>query len=338
MRKLANCLITALLILSLVSCEIMNTNNKHIHTFGEWTVLTAASCTECGEMSRICECGVEEKESIEPRGHLYEEWIIEKEATYSESGLRYHVCKCGKIETEIIDILTPVFVENFDGTTLNRNYWSLCPEWIRHDGGSIWDNDMTSIDGNGNLMLRAEWDAENNRAKCGAIRSKDLFEYGYGYYEASIKFPVAQGVWGAFWINCGDIQSVDGSAADGVEIDVIETIFNEKGLCNSALHWDGYSSSHKEANSGRMSYDIYDGEFHLFAVDRNKYGYTFYIDGVAVWTVYSFECAPCPEPGFLELSLEATYIAGLSEEAADKYLPAVMLVDYVKVYEKNPYL
>ena len=338
MSKLTNCLVVILLVLSLVSCDVININNKHVHSFSEWKIIKPASCTEDGERLRICTCGEEEKDPIEALGHLYGEWVVEQEATYSEPGLKSRVCKCGESETAIIEILAPVFIENFDGTTLNRNNWSLCPEWIRHDGGSIWDNDMTSLDGNGNLVLRAEWDAENNRAKCGAIRSKDLFEYGYGDFEASIKFPVAQGVWGAFWINCGNISSVDGSARDGVEIDVIETIFNENGLCSAALHWDGYSNAHKEVNSGHMSYDIYDGEFHLFAVDRTPLGYTFYIDGIVVWTAYQFDCSPCPEPGFLLLTLEATYIAGLSAEAAEKYLPAVMLVDYVKVYEKNPYI
>ena len=75
---------------------------------------------------------------------------------------------------------------------------------------------------------------------------------GYGYYEASIKFPYAPGTWGAFWMMCGNVSGVDGSAADGVEIDIIESIGNDWGACNSALHWDGYGDDHKQVSSGEL--------------------------------------------------------------------------------------
>lgn len=335
MRKFIKYTISLLLILSLFSCDIRD--KAHEHTFDIESTAFGATCTEEGLLVLGCKCGEITSATIPPLGHEYGEWVIEKEATYTEEGVKSRTCKCGATERITVDMLRPVFEENFDGTTLNKNVWEKCPEWVRHDGGSIWDNRMSSLDGEGHLVLRAEWDAENNRVNCGAIRSKGLFEYGYGYFEASIKLPVITGVWGAFWINCGNISSVDGSAADGVEIDVIESIYNDLGYCNSALHWDGYYSAHQEVNSGHMTYDIYDGNFHLFAVERTEKGYVFYIDGVVVWRVYPYQCAPCPEPGFLELSLEATYNVGAGSEACLDTLPVEMIVDYVRVYETNPY-
>lgn len=336
MKGLMKFLTVLIIIISIVSCELIP--NEHQHDFSEGQIIKNATCSESGEILYTCSCLMTKSEIITPLGHVFGEWVIEKEATYSDSGIKHRICTCGAKERVVVDKLMPVFEENFDGAELNRKNWSLCPEWIRHDGGSIWNNKMTSLDGEGHLVLRAEWDDANGRVKCGAIRSKGLFEYGYGYYEASIKFPVAPGIWGAFWINCGNIQLVDGSAADGVEIDVIESIYNEKGYFNAALHWDGYDSAHKSVNTGHLSdCDIYDGNFHLFAVERNERGYIFYIDGIVIWRVYSYSCAPCPELGFLELSLEGTYEVGAGTEASLKALPAEMLVDYVKVYEKNPY-
>ena len=335
MKRIFMHTLSILLILLFTSCDAVI--GAHTHTFEKQSVIQSATCTENGLELTKCSCGEIKNEIIYAKGHRFGEWITEKDATYKESGIKYRVCHCGEYERVNIDLLRPVFVETFDGDTLNRANWSKCPEWIRHDGGSIWSNDMTSLDGDGHLVLKAMWDEENQRVKCGAIRSKGLFEYGYGYYEASIKLPVACGVWGAFWINCGNIGGVDGSAADGVEIDVIESIYNDKGYCNAALHWDGYYSAHKTVHSGHMTYNIYDGEFHLFAVERTSYAYIFYIDNVEVWRVYPYQCAPCPELGFLELSLEATYEAGVGTEASLNALPAEMLVDYVKVYEKNPY-
>ena len=335
MKRTFKLILVLLIIVSTVSCDVIYPT--HEHSYGAFKTVLDATCDKDGVRVAECTCGETKSEIIPSLGHTFSEWLTEKEATYTESGVKSRVCKCGAFERVTTDILRPVFEEDFDGTTLNRSVWEKCPEWIRHDGGSIWDYSMTSLDGDGHLVLKAEWDEKNQYVRCGAIRSKGLFEYGYGYYEASIKFPVVPGVWGAFWINCGNIAGIDGSAADGVEIDVIESIYNDKGYCNAALHWDGYFSAHKEANSGHMTYDIYDGNFHLFAVDRTPSGYTFYIDGVVVWSVYSYQCAPCPEPGFLELSLEATYSAGAGTDASLNALPAEMLVDYVRVYETNPY-
>lgn len=348
MKRIINATLALILILSLSACSLtvedavkndeLGEVIPHTHIFGEWESISTSSCTECGEKIRSCECGEKENQVQPPLGHKFSEWITEKDATYTEPGIRVRSCFCGATESEVIDIRGPVFDENFDGTVLNGKYWSFAPEWIRHDGGSIWDNSMTSLDGEGHLVLRAQWDEANQRVSCGAIYSKGLFEYGYGYYEASIKFPVIKGVWGAFWINCGNISAVGNGAKDGVEIDVIESILNDEGYYNSALHWDGYGNMHQSVNSGRLSgINIYDGNFHLFAVDRSERGYIFYIDGIEIWRVYSYSCSPCPEPGFLELSLEGTYGVGVGTEESISALPVEMLVDYVRVYEANPY-
>lgn len=41
----------------------------HEHVFGEWTVTTAATCTESGMKERVCACGEKESETIAATGH-----------------------------------------------------------------------------------------------------------------------------------------------------------------------------------------------------------------------------------------------------------------------------
>ena len=43
----------------------------HTHQFGDWTVTTAATCTEKGEESRTCACGETEKREVEATGHTW---------------------------------------------------------------------------------------------------------------------------------------------------------------------------------------------------------------------------------------------------------------------------
>ena len=230
-----------------------------------------------------------------------------------------------------------LFEDTFDGTELDDDKWELCPEWDRQGGMDVWDNTMTSLDGSGHLVLRAAWDADEERVRSGAVRTNGRFHAGYGYYEASIKFPVAPGTWGAFWMMCGNVAGVDGSAADGAEIDIIESINNEANACNHALHWDGYGDDHKQAGPGQFfDKNIYDGQFHTFGLERTPEYYVFYIDGKETWRASADVCAPCPEDGYIKLTVEAAEWAGAGTDASISALPADMLVDYVRVYREKP--
>ncbi len=262
-----------------------------------------------------------------------------------------------------------LYNENFEGTDLNSTKWAKCPEWERQ-GNSVWDDDMSYLDGNGNLILRAEWDSTINKVRCGAIRTmtknyRPTFTAGMGYYEASIKFPLDDrqdnpaykgkgptGIWTSFWMMCGDVGNVDGSSADGVEIDVIESIYSHKGAYNSAIYWDGYGDDKKQSHSGHMyKHDIYDGNFHVIALERTENENIFYIDGKETWRVTNGDKATyqdcyftqCTEDGYMKLTIEASSWAyndaGKTEQdMIDSLGDGVeMVVDYVKVYDKNPY-
>jgi beta-glucanase (GH16 family) len=225
-----------------------------------------------------------------------------------------------------------LFEDNFDGTSLDTSKWELCPEWERQGGMSFWDGDMVSLNGDGQLVLRAEWDEAAGRVNAGAVRTEGLYSASYGYYEASIRFPVAPGTWGAFWMMCGNV-----GARNGVEIDVVESIFNERGECNHALHWDGYGEHHKSANSGGLKdHDIYDGAFHTFGLERLPDGYVFYIDGRETWRAGADVCKPEPQKGYMKLTVEAAEWAGAGTPESIAALPAEMVVDWVRVYDKKP--
>ena len=310
------------------------------HSFGKWVTVDEPSCTEDGLRVRRCECGEEDEDILPSPGHAWGDWTVTKEPTYLEGGTREHACPCGVRESENTPPLEPLFEDNFDGTELNSENWDFSPEWERAGGDSVWDDGMTSLDGEGNLVLGARWDEVKGRVVCGSVRTQGLFSGGYGYYEARIRFPVCKGIWGAFWLICGDMGATpDGSAADGIEIDIIESIRNEKGGYNNALHFDGYGEGLTSVTSGTMyDVDIYDGSYHTFAVERTEEGYTFFIDGAVVWSASAEECDPCPLGGYIILSVEGATWAGSGTEESIDALPCQMLIDYVRVYPENPYV
>ena len=192
-----------------------------------------------------------------------------------------------------------LFEDTFEGTAIDPRKWRKSREQFRHGILNRWDNRMSYLDGEGHLVISAEWDKEDGIVRSGAVETRGKFEAGYGYYEASIAFPVAPGTWGAFWMMCGNVFE----GGKGVEIDVVESIWNEQDECSAAMHWDGYGEHHKMLNSGGIrNLCIYDGNFHTFALDRTKEGYTYYIDGKQIWHVTPEQFPPRPTKGFLWLN------------------------------------
>ncbi len=266
-------------------------------------------------------------------------------------------------------IATLLHNEDFNGTSFDGKAWAKCPEWERQ-GNSVWDDDMSYLDGDGHLVLRAEWDSSINKVRCGAVRTmtknyRVMYSGGLGYYEASIKFPLDArqdkavyknkgpvGIWTAFWMMCGDVSNVDGSSADGVEIDIIETISSDTGKFSSNMHWDGYTGDTKSRGSGdKYSPKIYDGEFHRIGLERTEDATIFYVDGIETWRITTGDKANntaytytnCTEEGYMKLTIEsATWAYENNGKTQADVIASLgdgveMVVDYVRVYSQNPY-
>lgn len=74
----------------------------HTHAFGDWRVISEATCTKNGLRERVCECGEKETEVLNATGHSFDEWETAREVTCTEDGLKERICHCGEKETQII--------------------------------------------------------------------------------------------------------------------------------------------------------------------------------------------------------------------------------------------
>ena len=246
-----------------------------------------------------------------------------------------------------------IFSDEFDGESLDKSKWDLCPEWDRQ-GHSSWRDDMVSLSG-GLLHLKFRSDPELGRTKskdktaantwicAGAVRTqkKDrtiLFDNNYGYYEARIKFPVVSGTWGAFWLMSPTVWSITDEGIDGTEIDIVETIGNHEGRYNAALNWNGYGKNHKSIGShdSPRPVNIYDGEFHIFALDWSPSEYVVYVDGKEFWRADGgarFKNSGINQnPNYIKLTVESS--GKWNGEVPQDFTEDEMLVDYVRVYNQ----
>jgi len=236
---------------------------------------------------------------------------------------------CSKTDPEKAEAQL-LFEDGFDGLVIDASRWEKCPEWERQ-GASQWENDNSYVE-NGNLVLKiSPHSSKEKYVFTGAVRSRGLFERKFGYFEARIKFPVCPGTWGAFWLMYGPGSIVDGSGRDGTEIDIIESIYNQDGKANSALHWDGYAEGHKSESKSYAGTNIYDGNFHTFALEWKEDQYIFFIDNIEKWRTSAG--GVCQVPLYMKLTVEAAPWAGTIDMTK---LPDFMLVDYVKVFNRKP--
>ncbi len=77
------------------------------HSFGDWTVESAATCTENGIMTRTCtNCGRLERQEIPALDHDYAEWVVTTEPTCTKTGVETGTCiRCGATETRTVKAL-----------------------------------------------------------------------------------------------------------------------------------------------------------------------------------------------------------------------------------------
>ena len=242
-----------------------------------------------------------------------------------------------------------IFEDEFEGDTMDTTKWDHRPEWLRKKGYvNYFSKQMTFLDGEGHLVSRAApgkkviWDYSENKQKeidaylSGAVSTKDLFTSTYGYYEASVKLHHQTGMWGAFWLICGDMDKSDvvsdGSSENGCEIDVFESIYPMGGVCQN-LHWDGFTGHTVSAPSnGYVTYiDTYDNEFHKFAISWTPNEYVFLIDGIVTRRINAKTASGiCNQPGYMLITTECGTWGGKWVLGEGEY--SDMLVDYVRVY------
>lgn len=105
------------------------------HTYSDWTVKTAATCTQKGEEVRACtQCGDEQSQEIAALGHDMGDFIVEVSATCENAGtVGHYVCKtCEKTfdkdKNEIKNLVIDALGHNPSETwTSDKNsHWHAC--------------------------------------------------------------------------------------------------------------------------------------------------------------------------------------------------------------------
>jgi len=231
---------------------------------------------------------------------------------------------------------TLIWSDEFGGTDLNLNQWTY--DIGQGDWG--WGNNElqyytnsssnVSVD-NGYLNITALNEQFGSANYTSArIKSKGLFDFTYGKVEARIKVPVGQGLWPAFWMLGANIDNVSWPQCG--EIDVMEHINNET-IIHGTHH---YNNNGWQYSGGSVSCDA--NEFQVYSIEWTPLSIQWFLNDVMYYETdissSSISKEEFHEPFFFLINLAVGGNWPGSPNGATQF-PAVMQVDYVRVYQDD---
>lgn len=244
---------------------------------------------------------------------------------------------------------TLVWKDDFEGTSLNENYWSYqigdgslygIPGWGNSEE-QYYQQDNVSLS-DGNLVITAKSESVGGKSfTSGRIRTYKKVSYTYGRVEARIKLPTKTGLWPAFWL-LPDNENY-GSWPNSGEIDIMEAKGRLPYETSGALHYALYSGTHHyDTATNYFQGNESIAEYHIYAVEWDENNIRWYCDNnlflsISSWAITGENTSntkPFDTNFYIILNLACGGHFDNYTSPSTSDLPASMYVDYVKWYQK----
>ncbi|MEO0803170.1 MAG: family 16 glycosylhydrolase [Cyanobacteria bacterium J06642_2] len=229
-----------------------------------------------------------------------------------------------------------VFNDEFDGNSLNLDYWSTSFWWggrtnYANNEDQYYIDDALVVE-NGVLSIVAQ---EETIQAFAPVDQGDLFDYtsgivsGHdkraftnGYFEIRAKVPSGQGLWPAFWM----------LSADKVwppEIDILEMQGHDTSTLYASLHGTDETGNDYTLNQGSLvTQEDLSQDFHTYGAQWNENEIIWYLDGVEF-----FRTANTLPEGAMYLLANLAVGGWAGEVDASTMFPATFDIDYIRVYQ-----
>ena len=246
-----------------------------------------------------------------------------------------------------------VFNDDFDGTEINMDNWSFDhPENGRYNGEIQSYTDQNAWVEDGHLIIEAreeEFTEENGETydyTSSKLITKGKQTWTYGKIEIRAKMPEGQGMWPALWMMPED-EPFYGTWPVGGEIDIMEMLGHEPDRIHSNIHYGDPKGEDSK------TYILPEGEsfaddFYVYTLEWEPGEIRWYIDDELYHTANDWHSkhpgnaddfaypAPFDQDFFLIMNIS---VGGGWPGNPDGTtpLPQQMVVDYVRVYQKDEY-
>ena len=170
-----------------------------------------------------------------------------------------------------------VWSDEFNGNSLNTSNWNI------DETSTVYNNELEAYTAdnvnvaNGTLILTAQSQSYGGQNyTSGSINSQNKIYFFYGKIEASIKLPIGQGFWPAFWL-LPQIFPINYT-----EIDIMEAI-GELSSQTTGTCYPGGSKTNPQGWQGINAFsngNNFYNNFHTYGVEWTSGNLNFYVDGV----------------------------------------------------------
>jgi beta-glucanase (GH16 family) len=252
---------------------------------------------------------------------------------------------------------TQVWSDEFDGPAGARadsTKWNYNTQDGCNNGNCGWGNnekeyysdapENIALNGEGQLMIVARIAPPDLSCYYGPCRytsakitTKGKMLAAPGRVEARIKLALGQGLWPAFWMLGQGDPTLSWPACG--ELDIMENKGSQPITTSSAVHGPGYSGNTPFAHANSLTRGTISDDFHIFAVEWDSLHVRFFVDDIPHYQVTRDEIehfgkSILNQPFFVILNLAVGgHFDG--DPQSDTIFPAIMLVDYVRVYARQ---
>jgi beta-glucanase (GH16 family) len=238
------------------------------------------------------------------------------------------------------DDATLIWNDEFDGTELDTSKWKF--EFGNHGwGNNEWQNytdSGTTEVSNGILKIIADKIGPGNYT---SARLNSLASFTYGRMEIRAKIPNhrGNGIWPAIWMLGSNIGTMGWPTCG--EIDIMEYVSYSPNEIHFSLHSN--ANNHKQGTqitSGPLKLETVEEEFHNYGILWTRDYLKFYLDTPEnVKLLFMRPLAsntnnwPFSQPFYFLLNIAIGGDWGGLKGVEDSIFPAVMEIDYVRVYQ-----
>ncbi len=226
-----------------------------------------------------------------------------------------------------------VWEDKFIDAGLDTTNWShetAQPGWVNNELQHYTNDNVELSDGK--LLIIAK--KENNEYTSARLITKGKRTFTYGLVEIKAKIPQGTGTWPALWMLGQNIDEVGWPACG--ELDIMEHVGKHPHFIHSTVHNpSGYGAT---PYTGILEIKNPFDKFHIYGMEWTKEFVAFYIDGKLVYRykpdVKNANTWPFDKPCFLIFNVAIGGDWGGPDVDANLF-PAIMTVDWVKVYQKK---
>jgi len=235
-----------------------------------------------------------------------------------------------------------VWSDEFNGTTLDLTKWTPqigdgCPSLCGWGNSELqYYRAENAVVSNGTLKIIAKQESFGGKNYTSArLRTKDKADFAYGRFEASIKMPIGQGIWPAFWMLSTD-EPYGGWPQSG-EIDIVELLGQEPDLIHGTIHYGpAWPNNQSSTATYRLASGTFNDNFHEYAIEWDETEIRWYVDDILYSTKTLADVAPHNWPFDHDFHMLLNMAVGGNwpgSPDASTMFPQTLEVDYVRVYK-----